>query len=374
MNLLRRGLLAFFLTAPFVGASGTLKTEVIRHYAVIVSATYGDSLKSAEDLRSAIRLFLTTPSTDTLAAARTAWIAARKPYLQSEVFRFYEGPIDQIDGRINSWPVDEAYIDYVTDDPSAGIINHPELHPALSAESISELNEKDGEKSISSGFHAIEFLLWGQDHDLQGPGDRSYRDYLPGNERRRDYLRLAADMLVRDLQILTADWADQRPDNYRAWFLASAGHQSLRKILHGMGSLSAAELAGERLTVAYETKEQEDEHSCFSDTTQTDMVYNAVGIQNVYTGKYLRVDGTMVEGPGIDTLLRETSPSLAEELSKQIEASVAAARSIPSPFDQAVLGPDTAAGRIAIHRTIRTLQQQAETIAKTAALLGVKDE
>lgn len=381
MNPLRRALLAFLLTVTLLPAiEESEKTAVVRHYAVIVSATYRDALKGAEDLRAAIQVFLATPSADTLAAARSAWIAARKPYLQSEAFRFYEGPIDQIDSRINAWPVDEAYIDYVAEDPNAGIINHPELHPVLTAESIAGLNEKDGEKSISTGFHAIEFLLWGQDHDPNGPGDRPYQDHVIGKdstathpERRREYLRLAADMLVRDLQSLNANWEDKRPDNHRAWFVASAPHQSLRKILHGMGSLSATELAGERLTVAYETKEQEDEHSCFSDTTQSDVFYSALGIRNVHTGQYQCLDGTRLEGPGIDSLLREASPALADELSKQIESSLAAARSIPSPFDQAVLGPDTSAGRIAIHQTIRSLQQQAETIAKTASLLGVRD-
>jgi len=358
-------LLLFALTITAASASDALKSAVIRHYAEIVSATYGDSLKSAGELRTTIHQFLATPSADTLAAARVAWIGARKPYLQTEAFRFYEGPVDLIDNRLNSWPVDEEYIE--------SIITRPDLHPVLSAETITALNEKEGEKSISTGFHAIEFLLWGQDQDHEGPGNRPYQDYLPGNDRRRDYLRIVTDMLVRDLESLDADWRDGRPENFRAWFLASSSHKSLRKILHGMGSLSAAELAGERLTVAYETKEQEDEHSCFSDTTGTDVICNALGIRNVYTGKYTRTDGTLVDGPGIEALLREASPELADELSVQLDASLEAARSIPHPFDQAFPGPDTAPGRIAIHRTIRALQQQAESIARTAALIGVKD-
>lgn len=363
MNLIR--LLLFFLTAAFAVADETLKQSVIHHYTDIVSATYSDSAKAADALRTAVHHFLAKPSTDTLAAARTAWIEARKPYLQSEAFRFYEGPIDLIDGRLNAWPVDEEYIE--------SIILHPELHPTLSAETIAALNEKEGEKSISTGFHAIEFLLWGQDQNTNGPGDRPYQDYLPGNERRREYLRIVTDMLVADLKSLDDDWQADRPDNYRAWFLASATHQSLRKILHGMGSLSATELAGERLTVAYETKEQEDEHSCFSDTTHTDVVFNAMGIQNVFSGNYARPDGTRLEGPGIESLLRETSPALADELAAQLAASLEAARSIPDPFDQAFTGPDTAPGRIAIHRTIRSLQQQADGIARTAALIGLKE-
>jgi putative iron-regulated protein len=358
-------LLLVLATATAAGASEASKPAVIRHYAAMASAAYQDSVRSAEEFRASIHHFLDAPSPGTLAAARTAWSAARKPYLQTEVFRFYEGPIDQIDRYINAWPVDEVYID--------SIIENAGLHPDLSAESIAGLNERDGEKSISTGFHAIEYLLWGRDEKPNGPGARTYQDYLPANVRRRDYLRIVTDMVVRDLKIVEADWQDNRADNYRAWFLASAPHQSLRKILHGMGSLSATELAGERLTVAYETKEQEDEHSCFSDTTQSDMICNAMGIQNVYTGKYIRTDGTLIEGPSIEALLRETSGPLAEELSAQIAGSLAAARSIPHPFDQAFLGDDAAPGRIAIHGCIRALQQQAGSIAKAAGLIGLKD-
>lgn len=363
MNLFR--FLFVILTVSAAAAEDSLKPEVIRHYADIVSATYGDSVKAAEALRTAVHQLLAKPSVNTLAAARVAWIASRKPYLQSETFRFYEGPIDLIDGRLNSWPVDEEYIE--------SIIKHPELHPQLSAETIAALNEKEGEKSISTGFHAIEYLLWGQDQNTNGPGDRPYQDFLPAIERRRDYLRIVTDMLVADLITLDNDWRADRSDNYRAWFLSSAPHQALRKILHGMGSLSAAELAGERLTVAYETKEQEDEHSCFSDTTHTDVFLNALGIQNVFTGKYTRTDGTHIDGPGIEALLRKTSPEIADELTAQVAASVDAARSIPDPFDQAFTGPDTTPGRKAIHRTIRSLQQQADGIARAAALIGGKE-
>jgi len=363
MHLFR--LFIFLLSTIAADASESLKADVIRHYAEIVSATYSDSVKAAEALRAAVHQLLATPSAETLSAARSAWIASRKPYLQSETFRFYEGPIDLIDGRLNAWPLDEEYIE--------SIIKHPDLHPQLSAESIASLNEKEGEKSISCGFHAIEYVLWGQDQNVNGPGDRPYQDFLPGSERRREFLRIVTDMLVADLKTLENDWRADRSDNYRAWFLSSAPHQSLRKILHGMGTLSATELAGERLTVAYETKEQEDEHSCFSDTTQTDVFLNALGIQNVFTGKYTRTDGTHIEGPGIESLLREASPKLADELAAQLTASVEAARSIPHPFDQTFTGPDSAPGRIAIHRTIRSLQQQADGIARTAALIGLKD-
>lgn len=379
-----RLLAALMLVLCSVSARGDdaleMKSAVVRHYANMALANYQDAHAEAEQLRVRIKAFLDAPSAESLGAARAAWVAARKPYLQAEVFRFYEGPIDQVENRINAWPVDETYIDYVQEDRSAGIISHPELYPAITRELIESLNEKEGEKSISCGFHAIEFLLWGQDHDAKGPGNRPFQDYLTGDAasapnagRRREYLRLISEVLVADLQKLSEQWSENRPDNYRTWFLAAAPHKTLRMILHGMGALSATELAGERLTVPYETKEQEDEHSCFSDTTSNDAVYDAIGIQNVYLGRYTRIDGTKLEGGSLAQLLRQVDPVLAEKLEKQIEASVQAARSIPQPFDQAMLGDDAAPGRAAIHRTIRNLQHQGDLIAKAAAQLSTRD-
>lgn len=382
---LLRGLLPALLLVAFPPAGrgeekSDLESSVVNHYAALVAATYDDSLREAEKLQAAVGSFLDQPSAATLAAARAAWIAARKPYLQTEAFRFYEGPIDEIDGRLNAWPVDEAYIDRVEGDPAAGIINRPDLHPELSLEVLEELNEKEGERSICTGFHAVEFLLWGQDLDPRGPGQRPHLDFVTGKdaaaphpERRREFLRQVTAMLVRDLRTLAADWAAGNPDNYRAWFTASSSRPALQRILQGVASLSSTELAGERLIVAYETKEQEDEHSCFSDTTHIDMEFNALGIANVHAGRYRRVDGSVLEGPGLDALLRARDPELAARLSRQVEASLAAARAIPAPFDQAVLGPDSAPGRKAIHAAIGAFQEQAVTLSEAASLLAGRD-
>lgn len=361
------------------GSPAALKTEALRTYARIASAVYDDSLAAAESLQGSINAFLDHPSAASLTAARGAWIAARVPYLQSEAFRFCGGPIDPVEGRINAWPVDENYIDYVAGDPRAGIVNHPERCPLLSREAILALNENEGERNISTGFHAIEFLLWGQDHDAKGPGDRSYRDYVagpdggaPNPERRCEYLRVVTGLLVDDLRALAKAWADGDPGNHRTWFLACAPSKSLGKMLHGMGALGGVELAGERLTVPYETKEQEDEHSCFSDTTHLDVLFDTIGIRNVYLGRYVRSDGTRVEGPGMDEVLRTADPELEKKLTAQIAASVAAARAIPAPFDQAVTGTDASPGRQAIRRTIQSLQAQSDLIAKAIPLVGMR--
>jgi putative iron-regulated protein len=354
----------------------SLKRSVIANYATLVHASYEDALAGARLLADSLDAFLEAPSDPSLNRARQAWIDARVPYAQTEAYRFYDGPIDAVEGLINSWPIDENLIDYVDGEPDAGVINHPDTFPAITSELIASLNEKGGEKNITAGFHAIEFLLWGQDLNDDGPGQRQYLDYIDGKaphaSRRRQYLRLVGRLLTRHLEIVVDAWAPHAAQNYRARFLAMPPDEALACILKGAGILSGAELAGERLTVPYETKEQEDEHSCFSDNTHRDIVYDVLGIQNVFLGRYVRTGGERIEGQGLRDLLDRIDPALAKTLERQLAASVAASNALPPPFDKAIQGTDAAPGRIAVKAIIAALRAQADSIAQAGAALGLK--
>jgi len=361
-------------TGPASEPSPTDWRSVIAHYATLVHANADDALTAARRMQSRIAEFSRDPSPATLDAARAAWLAARVPYLQLEATRFYDGAIERYESHLNAWPLDENYVDYVAGNRDAGVINQPGRHPVLTRELILALNEKEGKKNISTGFHAIEFLLWGQDTGPTGPGSRPHTDYLgaPHAERRREYLRLVTDLLVEQLAHLRDDWAPDRAGNYRAEFLALPPAEAVGKILKGLGTLSGPELGGERLTVSYETKEQEDEHSCFSDNTHNDVIYDAIGIQNLYLGRYTRTDGTTLTGPGVHDLLLDADPALAARLAAQIEAGIAAARAVPPPFDQAILGPDSSPGRKAVKAAIGAFWAQSNSIARAAAALGIR--
>ncbi len=353
-----------------------LKQSVVLTYANLASATYEDSLNATKKLGSAIHSFLATPSQETLEAARSAWRQARVFYCQTEAFRFYDGPIDQIDGLVNAWPIDENYIDYVFENPEAGIINDPKKYPVLTKELLLSLNEKEGKKNISTGFHAIEFLLWGQDRSTTQAGDRSWRDYLSGVKnagRRGTYLRITTDLLVEHLTTLTEAWSEKKDGKYRSHFVAEPD-AALGKILHGLGALSGPELAGERLTVPYETKEQEDEHSCFSDNTRDDILNDAIGIANVFFGRYTRAGGGNLAGPSMSDLLKKIDPEFADKLSDQIESSVSAAQGIPQPFDQAILDTNRSPGRIAIKKAIVAFQTTSDMFAHAIKIFRVSAE
>lgn len=350
-------------------------SAVLAQYARVVHANYADTLRAARAMHRAIEAFVAQPSAATLQAAREAWLGAREAYGQTEAFRFYGGPIDGEngpEGRINAWPMDESFVDGVKDKPAAGLINDRKF--AITKKSLARQNERGGEENIATGWHAIEFLLWGQDLSADGAGDRAFTDFVDGKapnaDRRREYLRVASELLIDDLASLERAWASGAKSNYRERF-ERGGTESLRRIFVGLGSLSRGELAGERLEVALASREQEDEHSCFSDNTHRDAATNALGIENVWLGRYRRVDGSVVQGPSLRDLVAQKDAALAERTTKQIAASVAAAAAIRRPFDREIQGADDAPGRRRVRAAVDSLVRQSHDLAAAAGAVGI---
>jgi len=354
---------------------GVTMEAAVQTYADGVHASYAASLASAIALDEAIDGFLDMPDEETLAAARQAWLDARDDYGFTEAFRFYGGPIDDEqdgpEGLINAWPLDEAYIDYVEGAPGAGIINDRDSYPTIDADLLVSLNERGGETNISTGWHAIEFLLWGQDLDDDGPGARPAADYAdaPNADRRAAYLAVASDLLVDQLGGLVDAWDPAVSENYRAEFLARQPQEAMTDIVTGLGELSRGELAGERINVAYVERSQEDEHSCFSDNTTADIVANATGVQMVLEAAY----PGGVTGTSVLDVVAAADGELAERLRREVGASVAAVAAIPAPFDRNLADgvPDSDPGRMAILAGIEALEAQTPTLVSAAEALGL---
>ena len=356
-------------------AASTDINAVVGHYASLVHANYEDTLNATKNLQAAINVFIATPSQANLQAAQKAWREAREFYGQTEAFRFYGGPIDDDngpEGRINAWPMDESYVDGVKDNANAGLINDRSF--AITKAAIAGQNERGGEENIATGYHAVEFLLWGQDLSESGPGSRAYTDFVDGQtanaDRRRQYLSVATELLVDDLTMLVNAWRPGSKLNYRARF-EQGGTESLRKMFVGLGSLSRGELAGERLEVALNSQDQEDEHSCFSDNTHRDAVTDALGIENVWLGRYQRADGSLLKGPGLRDLVAAKNAALAERTSNQIAQSVAKANAIQAPFDREIVGAKDAPGRLRIQATVQSLVQQSKDLVAAANAVGI---
>ena len=332
-----------FMPLPSQAATPTVES-VLKTYADIAEATYGDSLATAKALQGSIDAFLAAPSVGSHQAAKLAWKLARVPYQQSEAFRFGNSIVDEWEGRVNAWPLDEGLIDYVdsgrygeaSDENvyfTANIIANPSLDlggrtlktPEITIDLIRELHELDEiEANVTTGYHAIEFLLWGQDLNGNGPGAgaRPYTDYdlincTHGNcDRRAAYLKVAVDLLVQDLEEMAASWGAD--GEARAAVMTGTDQQRLARILTGLGSLSYGEVAGERMKLGLMLHDQEEEHDCFSDNTHWSHYYDQIGIVNVYSGRYVRVDGTVVEGPSVSDLVAAKAPEVDIALTKAL--------------------------------------------------------
>lgn len=397
---------AGFLAAGLIGAQtasahDASASEVLETYADIAHAGYEDSLITARALDAAIDALIASPSDATLNAAKAAWVAARAPYQQTEVYRFGNPIVDDWEGKVNAWPLDEGLIDYV--DGSYGsesdenalytvnVIANEKLTvngammdaSVISAELLSDVlhEAEDVEANVATGYHAIEFLLWGQDLDGTGPGagSRPATDFDTANctggncDRRAAYLKSASELLISDLEEIVAAWADGGDARAAVTGDEKAG---LSAILTGMGSLSYGELAGERMKLGLLLHDPEEEHDCFSDNTHNSHYFDQIGIRNVYTGTYRRIDGSVVSGASVGDLVAHADSALHGELLAKLDETVAAmaimkarAESIEA-YDQ-MIGEGNAAGNAVVQAAIDGLVAQTRPIERAVAALDL---
>ncbi|WP_372878203.1 imelysin family protein [Spongiibacter marinus] len=381
------------------------RRAIVTHYTNLAHAVFEDAETTAQTLLSRVEALLAAPSEKTLMAARQAWIAARIPYQQSEAFRFGNPVVDDWEGQLNSWPLDEGLIDYVDQSYAAslgniaadmniianptitlggGAIDATTITPAL----LQDLHELAGNAAnVTSGYHAIEFLLWGQDLNghQAGAGERPYTDFSKGEactnghcERRGQYLLAATQLLVSDLAYMTQQWAAEG-DNYRHELLSLPTEQALARIFYGIGSLSLGELGGERIKVALEANSTEDEHDCFSDNTHWSHYYNGLGISNVYKGEYQRIDGSWVRGPSLSQAVAASSAQADKALTAALNTTMARLQLLtqvaehpqrPQKFDM-LIAPGNAQGRNLLGSILQALTNQTRAIEDAAASLGI---
>jgi putative iron-regulated protein len=319
---------------------------------------YAGCLKSAQELQKAVTAFLAAPDEAGLAACRQAWLTARQEYRPTEALRFYAGPIDDDDGLehlLNSWPVDESYLERVPGSTTDGLVENTQDYPELTIQLLERLNEREGEKNITCGWHAIEFLLWGQDLSKNGPGARPATDFAKGN-RRGQLLDLMVRKLITDLTYLHDDWVPGKLGNYRAMWEEGVD-TSFGNALSGLTLLCEFELAGSRLQVPYDTQEQEEEHSCFSDSTHLDFTGNLAGVASLWKILQQAIPAeNSAEAAAISTMLQQATD---------------AAKAIPAPFDQAILGADDTPGRVALKTLIVAVEDLGQALRKLGEGLEV---
>jgi putative iron-regulated protein len=342
-------------------------TAQIDAYIDLARTQYTAAGDAAQTLEHAVQAMLDKPDEATLAAARAAWVKARPSYLVTEAFRFSDTPIENLEGQINAWPMNEAAIDYVKDNPKAGIINAG-TEP-LTIEDIVKANGADDEANVTTGWHAVEFLLWGQDFNPDGPGARPATDYVagtPANDRRRLYLHLVAEELEQDIKAVAKAWADDSATGYVAKLKALPQREVLGRMLNGMAIMAGSELMSARMAVGLDSGDQEDEHSCFSDTTHQDFVYDVQGINNVWTG-----DSNGTSRAGLDELVTSIDPSTAENVNALFADTTAKIAALGDPWDKVLASPEGSSERQAGEAAVASLQALTDGLTKAGAKLGV---
>ncbi|MEM7653881.1 MAG: imelysin family protein, partial [Pseudomonadota bacterium] len=396
------GLFRPVLMGSWSEAVPSSKQAVLDTYADIAHAMYSDAHATAVTLDAAIDALVAAPSAETLRAARAAWLAARVPYQQTEGYRFGNAIVDDWEGRVNAWPLDEGLIDYVdasygteSDENrffAANVIANPTLQSGggtINAAVITKdllqntLHEVDSvEANVATGYHAIEFLLWGQDLNgtAPGAGSRPYTDFSKtgctgGNcDRRAAYLTTASELLLDDLEEIVAAW---EPGGDARKALNEDTQRGIATIVTGLGSLSYGELAGERIQLGLMLHDPEEEHDCFADNTHNSHYYNQVGMMSIFNGHYARIDGSVVSGPSLSDLLSSSSSAVAADIGTRMDETLQAMAVMKDRADRRVEAYDqmiaegNEAGNQIIQAVVDGLVTQAKSIEAAIPVLGL---
>ncbi len=332
----------------------------IAAYVDLVARSYETATVDAGVLATTVDALLASPSDAALETARKAWIAARPSYLHTEAFRFYNGPIDRVEGEINAWPLNEAYIDYVEGKANAGIVN--DTNTKLGIDMLEGSNQKQDEADVTIGWHAIEFLLWGQDLSATGTGNRPYTDYVSGtgnNDRRREYLKIVTAQLVKELGELSDEWKLSNSKSYAAEFKTFPQREAMGRIINGMAILAGYEFMSERFAVALDSGDQEDEQSCFSDNTKQDFVHDLVGLETVWRQAKIR------------DLMASRQPALAKRVDTLFAETSAKVNLLGDPWDKVLATPKGSVERNNAEAVIVSLQALADSLKDVGNNLGV---
>jgi putative iron-regulated protein len=377
--------------------------DVLKNYADIAQAGYEDSLETAKTMQLAIDAFLENPTEPNLRAARAVWIAARPSYMQTEAYRFGNPIVDDWEGKVNAWPLDEGLIDYVAEvygDESpenelyvADVIKNVSLSlggkkidtSKITKELLADTLQEAGgvEANVATGYHAVEFLLWGQDLNgtEAGSGERPATDYDLNNcsngncERRAAYLSTVTQLLIDDLAWMADQWKEG--GDARKAVMDAGDEGGLTVIMTGLGSLSYGELAGERIKLGLMVHDPEEEHDCFSDNTHAAHFFDALGMHNVYTGRYRRADGSVVSGPSVSDLVKAKDPKVDAEVVAALDGTMEAMNTLYlraltiENYDQ-MIGEGNEEGNKVVQDVVDALLVQTKAIERAVSVLDLK--
>ena len=221
---------AFELLNPELSASAK---EIALEYVQQIDTDFKQAGIEIEKFQSSIATLTDQTNIENLNLSKQAWLNAHSAYELTTLHRYYAtqlmGEQDslalmQLQYQINHWPIVPGYIDYVDGYPDSGIVH--DINVNLDADSLREQHGSFDVSEVTLGFHAIEFLLWGYDADSVARPATDFDAVLEltpkeiesgytleqlSNNRRRLFLTVVADTLVKDFLAVQSLWLDEKP-------------------------------------------------------------------------------------------------------------------------------------------------------------------
>ncbi len=321
-----------------VGANFT-DSQIIRDYAdKVVIPTYALLSTRAIALETAVSTLAATPTAANLTAAKSAWVATRVPWEQSEAHLFGPVSANGYDPAMDSWPVN------VTDLDAVLASSNP-----LTQAYVSALPEEQ------KGFHTLEYLLWGEDSNKQV-------DAL--TPRELEYMKALAAELTKVTGELASSWTTgvMGAPAYRTVFTgagANSAYPSIgsaaQEILVGMSGI-CDEVANGKIADPFDARDPQLVESQFSFNSLLDFSDNMRGVLNAYTGD---AAAAMSTGKGISDFVIEKDPALDAQVRAELQAALDALAAIPPPFRTAITNeadhPKIQAAQAAIRKVQATI-------------------
>lgn len=288
----------------------TLKKEILSDASsIVITTSYEDMFSKATSLSTAVTNLIATTNEANLATARQAWKDIRTTWEQSEAWLF--GPVssNDIDPRIDTWPVD-----------------FNALNAQLASSNAFTESYIDGLAEDLKGFHPIEYLLWGQN------GNKTAANFTA-----REKVYLAG--LTLNLKKLSEEVKNSWTTGGYANLLKTAGengnatYPSLQsayiEMIDAMTGI-CDEVANGKMYDPFITQDPSQEESPFAKNSITDFTNNIQGILKIYQGKF------STDGKGIEDLVRNYNLSLDNEIKTKHAAAIAALQTVTDPFGQAI--------------------------------------
>lgn len=374
-------------------------SHVADNHVDIAYAAYSDSKDAALVLQQSVNTFIAVPTEDNLLIAKAAYKAIRAPYQQSEIMRFDSmitvgknldadgGPasVDEWEGQVNAWPLDENHIKTII--AGSEVINVELL--------ISQNGADDNDANVTTGIHAVEFMLWGSDFNGTdaGSGERAATDFANDGtcadsecERRAQYLSAATDLLVTDLTVMTDEWSPAaKTTSGTLAFNFVNSPLALDYMVGSMITMATDELASARMGSGLSLGDPEEEHDCFSDLSHIAIYHNFQGVKNAFYGTYQSAKYN-ISGASLAVLVSNKSTATFDVVDaaltsiegKMLKLLEAGEREVdPVKFDQIIGQSSSGVERIIAESAVSeliALDTELELMAEVLALENIDTE